>query len=192
MPDTTALDNVDAMIEKAWGLPMAELEKATVRRSVEDPLLDAAMQTRRHLVVVCNAVAVHQARLHALSRPGHTPAFYDLDRITDTASALRTAYAESNTALQAIRHVISAREAPSRARSSRRSGPGCHGPPRSDSPPVGPAHCPSRTVGGSESRIVGGGESTVAATQSAAWSPQMPGSVAPTVRANSSKVSSTR
>ncbi|MFF2078596.1 hypothetical protein ACFVXG_28065 [Kitasatospora sp. NPDC058162] len=53
---------------------------------------------------------MHQDRLHALTRPGHVPAFYDLDRITASASALRTAYAESNTALQMIRHVVDARE----------------------------------------------------------------------------------
>jgi hypothetical protein len=29
-----------------------------------------------------NAVAVHQDRLHALTRAGHVPAFYDLERIT--------------------------------------------------------------------------------------------------------------
>ena len=111
MPDATALDHADTMIEKAWGRPIAELEKASVRYPVEDPLLRAAMHTRSHLTVVSNSVAVHQARLHALTRPGHVPAFFGLDRITDTASALRTAHAESITALQAIRHVVDAREA---------------------------------------------------------------------------------
>ncbi|MER7750890.1 LuxR C-terminal-related transcriptional regulator [Kitasatospora sp. NPDC097643] len=108
--DPTALDHADSMIEKAWGRPIAELEKASVRTPVEDPLLRTAMHTRSHLVVVSNAAVVHQERLHALTRPGHVPAFYDLDRITQSASALRTAYAESNTALQAISHVIDARE----------------------------------------------------------------------------------
>ncbi len=108
--DPTALDHADSMIEKAWGRPIAELEKASVRTPVEDPLLRTAMHTRSHLVVVSNAAVVHQGRLHALTRQGHVPAFYDLDRITQSASALRTAYAESNTALQAISHVIDARE----------------------------------------------------------------------------------
>ncbi|MDH6145517.1 DNA-binding CsgD family transcriptional regulator [Kitasatospora sp. GP30] len=108
--DPTALDHADSMIEKAWGRPIAELEKASVRLPVEDPLLRTAMHTRSHLAVVSNAAVVHQERLHALTRPGHVPAFYDLDRITQSASALRTAYAESNTALQAISHVIDARE----------------------------------------------------------------------------------
>ena len=58
-----------------------------------------------------NAVAVHQDRLHALTRPGHEPAFYDLERITSSAVGLRVAQAESRTALQAISHVIEAREA---------------------------------------------------------------------------------
>ncbi|MFJ9841712.1 hypothetical protein ACIRYZ_14815 [Kitasatospora sp. NPDC101155] len=110
MPDATALDHADAMIERAWGRPIAELEKAAPRLPVEDPMLRSAMHHRAHLVVVSNSAAVHQGRLHALTRPGHVPAFYDLDRITASASALRTAYAESNTALQMIRHVVDARE----------------------------------------------------------------------------------
>ncbi|MFD8783784.1 hypothetical protein [Kitasatospora sp. NPDC059599] len=77
---------------------------------VEDPMLRAAMHHRAHLVVASNSAAVHQERLHALTRPGHVPAFYDLDRITASASALRTAYAESNTAVQMIRHIVDARE----------------------------------------------------------------------------------
>ncbi|MFE4482097.1 MULTISPECIES: hypothetical protein [Streptomycetaceae] len=110
MPNATALEHADTMIEKAWGQPIAELEKAAIRRPVEDPLLRAAMHIRGYLTVVSNSVAVHQERLHALTQPGHVPAFYDLDRITESASALRTAHAESNTALQAIRHVVDARE----------------------------------------------------------------------------------
>lgn len=109
MSDLTALDHAEALIEKSWGRPIAELEKASVRQPVEDPLLRAAMHTRSHLTVVSNSVVVHQNRLHALTRPGHVPAFYELDRITDTASALRTAYAESNTALTAIRDLVEAR-----------------------------------------------------------------------------------
>ncbi|MFI8456875.1 hypothetical protein [Kitasatospora sp. NPDC085464] len=110
MSDATALDHADAMIEQAWKRPIAELEKAAPRLPVEDAMLRAAMHHRSHLVVVSNSIAVHQDRLHALTRPGHVPAFYDLDRITASASALRTAYAESNTAVQMIRHVIDARE----------------------------------------------------------------------------------
>ncbi|WP_327073938.1 LuxR C-terminal-related transcriptional regulator [Kitasatospora purpeofusca] len=108
--DPTALDHADALIEKAWARPIAELEKASVRQPVEDPLLRAVMHTRSHLAVVSNSAAVHQDRLHALTRPGHVPAFYDLDRITSAASSLRTAYAESNTALSAIIHLVEARE----------------------------------------------------------------------------------
>ncbi|MEV6209570.1 hypothetical protein [Kitasatospora sp. NPDC051914] len=111
MSDTTPPNHADAMIEKAWGRPIAELEKAAIRRPVEDPLLRAAMHSRSLLNIVANSAAVHQERLHALTRPGHVPAFYDLDRITESASALRTAYAESNTALRTIRHIIDAREA---------------------------------------------------------------------------------
>ncbi|MFD5434777.1 hypothetical protein ACFWJ4_21810 [Kitasatospora sp. NPDC127067] len=110
LSDATALEHADAMIEKAWGRPIAELEKAAIRHPTEAPLLRAAMHTRSHLTVVSNSVAVHRDRLHALTRPGHVPAFYDLDRITASASALRTAHAESDTALQAIRHVVDARE----------------------------------------------------------------------------------
>ncbi|MDW4911773.1 hypothetical protein RB628_42425, partial [Streptomyces sp. ADMS] len=72
----------DAMIEKAWGRPIDALETLAVRRPVEDPLLRSAMHIRSSLVVTNNAVAVHQDRLHALTRSGHVPAFYDLDRIT--------------------------------------------------------------------------------------------------------------
>ncbi|MER7772387.1 hypothetical protein [Kitasatospora sp. NPDC096140] len=110
MSDATALDCADAMIEQAWGRPIADLEKSASRLAATDPMLRSAMHHRAHLVVVSNSIAVHQDRLHALTRPGHVPAFYDLDRITTSASALRTAYAESNTAVQMIRHVVAARE----------------------------------------------------------------------------------
>ncbi|MFJ5879867.1 hypothetical protein [Kitasatospora cineracea] len=111
MSDTTALDHADAMIEKAWGRPIAELEKTSALRPVEDPLLQAAMRTRIHLVVASNSVAVHQERLHALTRPGRVPAHYDLAALTDTASALRTGYAECYNALTSLRHLAEAREA---------------------------------------------------------------------------------
>jgi hypothetical protein len=109
--DATALDQADAMIEKAWGRPIDALETLAVRRPVEDPLLRSAMHIRSALVVSNNAVAVHQDRLHALTRPGHVPAFYNVERITSSAVDLRVAQAESRTALQAISHVIEAREA---------------------------------------------------------------------------------
>ncbi|MDH6709141.1 hypothetical protein P3T27_005887 [Kitasatospora sp. MAA19] len=89
--DATALDHADAMIEKAWGRPIAELEKAAPRMPVEDPMLRSAMHHRSLLVVVSNSIAVHQERLHALTRPGHVPAFYDLDRITASARPTRRA-----------------------------------------------------------------------------------------------------
>ncbi|MFB7109158.1 hypothetical protein [Streptomyces sp. NPDC056291] len=111
MSDATALEQADAVIEKAWGRPIDVLETLAVRRPVEDPLLRSAMHIRSSLVVSINAVAVHQDRLHALTRPGHVPAFYDLERITNSAMDLRVAQAESRTALQAISHVIEAREA---------------------------------------------------------------------------------
>ncbi|MFD7735940.1 hypothetical protein ACFV6F_36825 [Kitasatospora phosalacinea] len=111
MSDATSLDHADAMIEKAWNLPIAELATTAVRRPVEDPLLVAALRTRSHLTVVSNSVAVHQDRLHALSRPNRVLAHYDLAALTDTASALRTAYAESYSALASLRHLVEAREA---------------------------------------------------------------------------------
>ncbi|MDT0464773.1 hypothetical protein [Streptomyces gibsoniae] len=111
MPDATALDQATAMIEKAWGRPIAVLESLAVRRPSDDPLLRSAMHIRSALVITDNAVAVHQDRLHALTRPGHVPAFYDLERITNSAADLRVAQAESRTSLQAISHVIEAREA---------------------------------------------------------------------------------
>ncbi|WP_254075978.1 hypothetical protein [Streptomyces sp. P3] len=101
MPDATALDQADAMIEKAWGRPgrpIEALETLAVRRPVEDPLLRSAMHTRSSLVVSNNAVAVHQDRLHAITRPGHVPAFHDLERITSSAVDLRVAQAESRIA----------------------------------------------------------------------------------------------
>lgn len=111
MSDATALHQADAMIEKAWGRPIDALESLAVRRPVEDPLLRSAMHIRSALVVSNNAVAVHQDRLHALTRSGHVPAFYDVERITNSAANLRVALAESRTALQAISHVVEAREA---------------------------------------------------------------------------------
>ncbi|WP_257577941.1 hypothetical protein [Streptomyces sp. JJ38] len=91
MPTTTMLDQATAMIENAWGQPIKALEVLGVRRPSEDPLLRCAMHTRTALAITDNAVTVHQDRLHALSRHGYVPDFYELDRITDTAVSLRVA-----------------------------------------------------------------------------------------------------
>ncbi len=80
MSDPTALDQADSMIEKAWGRPIDELETLAVHLAAEDPLLRSAMHIRSSLVVWTNSIAVHQDRLHALTRLGHVPAFYDLNR----------------------------------------------------------------------------------------------------------------
>lgn len=111
MPDVTALDQATAVIEKAWGRPIDALESLAVRSPGDDPLLRAALHLRSALVITDNAVAVHQERLHALTRPGHVPAFYDLERLTSSAADLRVAQAESRTFRQALDHVIEAREA---------------------------------------------------------------------------------
>ncbi|MFH9734391.1 hypothetical protein [Streptomyces sp. NPDC017260] len=108
---TTMLDQATALIEKAWGQPIEALEVLAVRRPCEDPLLRAAVHTRTALAITDNAVAVHQDRLHALTRPGYVPDFYELDRITESAVNLRVAHSESRTYLQAIRRVVEAREA---------------------------------------------------------------------------------
>ncbi|MGC4998491.1 hypothetical protein [Streptomyces sp. DT195] len=111
MPTATMLDQATAMIEKTWGQPIEMLEVLANRRPCEDPLLRSAMHIRTALVITDNAVAVHQDRLHALTRPGHVPAFYEMDRITGAAADLRVAHAESQTYLQSIRRVVEAHEA---------------------------------------------------------------------------------
>src|SRR3954453_10346513 len=99
------------MIEKAWDRPIDALETLALQRPVQDPLLRAAMHIRTALVVSSNAAVVHQDRLHGMTGPGQVPAFYDLDRITRAAADLRVAQAESRARLQAIGHIIDAREA---------------------------------------------------------------------------------
>ncbi len=111
MPTATMLDQATAMIEKAWGQPIEVLEVLAVRRPCEDSLLRAAVHTRTALAVTDSTVAVHQDRLHALTRRGYVPAFYELDRITESAVKLRVAHSESHAYLQAIRRVVEAREA---------------------------------------------------------------------------------
>ncbi|MFG3199859.1 hypothetical protein ACGFYT_27420 [Streptomyces sp. NPDC048208] len=111
MPTATALDQATAMIEKAWGQPIAILETLAVRRPSDDPLLRSAVHVRSALAITDHAVAAHQSRLHALTRAGHVPAFYEMDRITSSAADLRVAHAESQTYLQSIRRVVEAREA---------------------------------------------------------------------------------
>lgn len=108
---TTVLDQATTMIEKAWGRPIDVLESLAVQHPAKDALLRSVMHIRSALVVTDNAVAVHRDRLHALTRSGHVPAFYDLERITGSAADLRVAQAESRTSLQAISHVIEARDA---------------------------------------------------------------------------------
>ncbi|MFB7030878.1 MULTISPECIES: hypothetical protein [unclassified Streptomyces] len=111
MPTATMLDQATAMIEKAWGQPIEVLEVLAVRRPCEDPLLRSAIHTRTALVISDNSVAVHKDRLHAMTRPGYVPAFYEMDRLTDSAVDLRVAHSESHAYLQAIRRVVEAREA---------------------------------------------------------------------------------
>ncbi|MEU0401861.1 hypothetical protein ABZ318_16760 [Streptomyces sp. NPDC006197] len=115
MPDTTALDQATSMIEKAWTQPIEVLEILAVRRPCADPLLRSAMHIRTALAITDNAAAVHQDRLHALTRPGYVLAYYELERIVSSAADLRVALAESGAHVQAIRRVIEAREAASAA-----------------------------------------------------------------------------
>ncbi|MYQ48736.1 hypothetical protein GTW40_27510 [Streptomyces sp. SID4985] len=111
MPTATALDQATAMIEKTWGQPIEILEVLAVRRPSDDPVLRSAMHVRAALAITDNAVSAHQTRLHALTRPGYVPAFFELERITSSAADLRVAHAESQTYLQSIRRVVEAREA---------------------------------------------------------------------------------
>ncbi|GHI94161.1 MULTISPECIES: hypothetical protein [Streptomyces] len=111
MPTATALNQAAAMIENAWGQPIEMLETLAVRRPSDDPLLRSTMHIYAALTITDRSVAAHQNRLHALTRPGYVPAFYELERLTGSAAELRVAHAESHTYLQAIRRVIEAREA---------------------------------------------------------------------------------
>ncbi|WP_441247364.1 hypothetical protein [Kitasatospora sp. McL0602] len=110
MTENTALAQADSMIATAWNRPIEELEADAGRQQSGDLLLKSVMRIRSSLVIWNTAVAVHRERLHALTRPGFVPDFHDLQRITDSAGSLRTAYAESQAALQSIRHVVEARE----------------------------------------------------------------------------------
>ncbi|MFE2559722.1 hypothetical protein ACFXGT_27585 [Streptomyces sp. NPDC059352] len=146
MPDTTALDEAISMIEKAWAQPIETLEVLAVRRPCDDPLLRSAMRIRAALAVTDNTVSVHQDRLHALTRPGYVPAFYELDRIVNSAASLRVVLAESSAYVQAIRYVVEAREAASTAD----RGPAAHLPraavARSGLAPRSPEQVPDQPV----------------------------------------------
>jgi hypothetical protein len=154
--EPSTYDQATTMIESAWGQPIDALEALAHRRPVEDPLLRSAMHIRASLVVSSNAAVVHQDRLHALTRPGRTPPFYDLDRITRTAADLRVAHAESLTYLRAVRCITDAREATLRAApapparlaqaATARSTHTPHQPP-GDPPTVPPATAPPATTG---------------------------------------------
>jgi hypothetical protein len=143
---TTMLDQATAMIEKAWSQPIEVLEVLAIRCPCEDPLLRSAMHTRTSLAITDNAVTVHQDRLHALTSPRYVPAFYELDRITESAVSLRVAHAESHTYLQAIRRVVEAREAAAPAQQApadrlaqaavARSGHPPHAPGQAPGPPA--------------------------------------------------------
>lgn len=111
MSNHTLFDQATTMIELAWAQPVNDLEDLAGKRPVQDPLLHSAMHIRAALAVSSNAAVVHQERLHAMTRPGQAPAFYDQNRITQSAVALRIAHAESHARVQAIGHIIDAREA---------------------------------------------------------------------------------
>lgn len=115
MPDATDLDKAHALIEKAWGRPVEELESLSVRWPVEDPLLHSVMRIRSSLVISDNAAHVHQDRLQALTRGDRVPAFYELEQTSSSAVSLRVARGVSLVALRAISHVIEARESTSTA-----------------------------------------------------------------------------
>ncbi|MBT3160148.1 hypothetical protein KQH42_28165 [Streptomyces sp. CHA1] len=110
MPTATMLDQATSMIEKAWGQPIEILEALAVRRPIEDPLLRSAMSAHAGLAITENSVSAHHKRLHALTRPGYVPTFYELPQITSSAADLRLAHAEGRTQLQAIRRLVEARE----------------------------------------------------------------------------------
>ncbi|ALO12617.1 hypothetical protein AQF52_7031 [Streptomyces venezuelae] len=146
MPDTTALDQATVMIEKAWDQPIEVLEVLAVRRPCDDPLLRSAMHIRTALAITDNAVAAHQDRLHALTRPGYAPAFYELDRIVNSAADLRVALAESSTYVQAIRRVVEAREAASAADRGPAAGRSPAAVARSGLAPRAPGQVPNQPV----------------------------------------------
>ncbi|MGW4290407.1 hypothetical protein ACWEIK_26125 [Streptomyces sp. NPDC004673] len=110
MPTASSLDLATAMIEETWGRPVEMLEVLAVRRPCEDPLLRSAVHIRTALAITADAVTVHQDRLHAMTRPGYVPTFWELDRITGAAADLRVAHAESQAYLQSIRRVVEAYE----------------------------------------------------------------------------------
>ncbi|MFJ4007348.1 hypothetical protein ACIPWL_28375 [Streptomyces sp. NPDC090023] len=110
MPTASSLDQATAMIEKTWGQPIEMLEVLAVRQPCGDPLLRSAIHIRTALVITDNAVGVHQDRLHALTRPGYVPTFWEMDRLTGAAADLRVAQAESQAYLQSIRRVVEAHE----------------------------------------------------------------------------------
>jgi hypothetical protein len=95
---------------KGWCSAIEVLEHRAVHHQAEDRLLRATMHIGSSLIVSTNAVAGHRDRLHALTRPEHVPAFYDEQRISSSAVALRVALAESRTALQAISHLLVAKD----------------------------------------------------------------------------------
>lgn len=105
------------------------------------------MHIRSALVITDNSTAVHQGRLHALTRGNHTPGFFDLERIASSATSLHVSQAENRIALQAIGYVIEAREA---------AAPGANAPAalraplRADHRPFGPVARVTGSPGGSE------------------------------------------
>ncbi|MFE7623045.1 hypothetical protein [Streptomyces sp. NPDC057509] len=111
MPSTTALDEATAMIEKAWGRPVEELEPLAQQRPCADPLLRSVMRIRSSLVSTDLVASADQDRLRALTRTDQSQGWHDLERIARIASDLRFARVEHNMSLRAISYVIEAREA---------------------------------------------------------------------------------
>lgn len=145
MPTATMLDQATSMIEKAWGQPVEILEALAVRRPIEDPLLRSAMSAHAGLAITENSVSAHQKRLHALTRPGYVPTFYELPQITSSAADLRLAHAEGRTRLQEIRRLVEAREGvmpPGQAPAARRQAQAAVA--RSGHAPQSPAQVPEQ------------------------------------------------
>ncbi|GAQ59476.1 hypothetical protein [Streptomyces acidiscabies] len=113
------LHAADQMITTAWGQPISTLEATAIHHPDKDPLLRSVLHIRQTLASAYRTVYTHQEHLHTLTGSDVITSRYDLDRITASATALRVASTEAETATRAIEHLIHSRELADQARRTR-------------------------------------------------------------------------
>ncbi|MEV3853148.1 hypothetical protein AB0J38_02355 [Streptomyces sp. NPDC050095] len=108
MANDSDLAAADAMISTAWGHSVDELYDFLREGRANDPALVAVLRIRTALVMDDSDMAVQQARLHRMTRPGNVPLFHESQQLEAASTDWIAARAGSQARVHAIRSVVDA------------------------------------------------------------------------------------